>query len=245
MKFYKLVQDNQIIGVVNSGNFFKFSPITNCFLRSNESEGEYISYNGNLYRSTWMLPSAEPKEHIEVLVLEISQEEYEIYASAIENNEAIIEEQTNNEEAEEEIYIDPIDQYSINFIRTSKIKEMSRICNQTIENGFDIEIQGETHHFSLTVQDQLNLITLSSMATQGVQQIPYHADGELCKFYTAAEINTIVNQATIFKTYHTTYYNALKAYINSLETIEEIGAITYGIELPEEFQTDVLRAITQ
>jgi hypothetical protein len=30
---------------------------------------------------------------------------------------------------------------------------MSRICNQIIEKGFDIEIQGETHHFSLTVQD--------------------------------------------------------------------------------------------
>ena len=122
---------------------------------------------------------------------------------------------------------------------------MSYECNKTIENGFDVELQEEIHHFSLTVQDQLNLITLSTMAAQGIEQIPYHADGELCKFYTPAEINAIVNQATIWKTYHTTYFNALKAYINSLQTIEEIGAITYGIELPEEFKTDVLRALEQ
>jgi hypothetical protein len=45
----------------------------------------------------------------------------------------------------------------------------------------------------------------------------------------------IVAAATQFKMYHTTYYNALKAYINSLNNIEEIAAITYGIELPQAF----------
>jgi len=122
---------------------------------------------------------------------------------------------------------------------------MSYTCNKIIERGFDIELQGETHHFSLTVQDQLNLITLSSMAAQGIQQIPYHADGELCKFYSPEEINAIVNTATMFKTYHTTYYNGLKAYINSLDNIEDISEITYGIDLPEEYQTDVWKEINQ
>jgi len=111
---------------------------------------------------------------------------------------------------------------------------MSRACNKTIENGFDIEIEGEVHHFSLDTQDQLNLITLSAL-TDTEEIIPYHADGEICKFYTAAEMKQIIAAATRFKIYQTTYYNALKAYINSLETIEEIGAITYGIEIPEEF----------
>jgi len=40
---------------------------------------------------------------------------------------------------------------------------MSRACRQTIEAGFDLIIRGETKHFSLTTQDQLNLMSISSM----------------------------------------------------------------------------------
>jgi len=76
-------------------------------------------------------------------------------------------------------------------MKESKINEMSRICRQTIEAGFDLELRGETRHFSLSTQDQLNLISLSTMAqTQSI--IPYHADGEECEFYTADEINIII-----------------------------------------------------
>lgn len=57
---------------------------------------------------------------------------------------------------------------------------------------------GETHHFSLTTQDQLNLITLSAMVSQGAEQVPYHADGELCKFYSVSDMLAIINQATNF-----------------------------------------------
>jgi hypothetical protein len=73
--------------------------------------------------------------------------------------------------------------------------------------------------------------------------IPYHADGEECDFYTVEEINEIIDTANAFKIYHTTYYNALKGYINSLETIEDIAAVTYGMEIPEEYQTNVLKAL--
>ena len=243
MKYFKLIDGGLIIGVVKSNNFMHYNTLTDNYARANEQIGEYVSYNGKFYRDEWMQPFIHQAQYQEIAIIEIGENEYNLLAEAFKTEETIAyakeTEVINNEPDQIE------DTTSIDFIRTSKIKEMSYICNQVIEHGFDVEIQEETHHFSLTVQDQLNLITLSSMAAQGVQQIPYHADGELCKFYTAAEINIIVNQATMFKTYHTTYYNALKAYINSLETIEEIGAITYGVELPEEFQTDVLRAITQ
>jgi len=83
------------------------------------------------------------------------------------------------------------------------------------------------------------------MAANGMESIPYHADGEICRFYTAEEITTILAQATAFKIYHTTYYNALKNYINSLDSIEDIAAITYGVELPEEYQSEVLKSLQQ
>lgn len=242
MSYYKIIQNSQIIGVSTSNFCFRFEPQHSMLKRAALEMAEYIECSKTLYHAFWMQSiktNIYPYQNADIL--EIDQAEYDILAPATENAPVPIE----NEE--EEIVIpepvNPVDEITLEYVRAAKISEMSRICNRTIENGFDLEIEGEVHHFSLTVQDQLNLITLSSMAAQGATQIPYHADGELCKFYSAAEINMIVNQATIWKTYHTTYYNALKAYINSLETIEEIGAITYGTELPEEYQTDVLKEL--
>jgi len=53
----------------------------------------------------------------------------------------------------------------------------------------------------------------------------------------------VIAEATKWKTYHTTYYNALKNYVNSLDDVHQITEIQYGIELPEEYQSDVLKAL--
>ena len=49
--------------------------------------------------------------------------------------------------------------------------------------------------------------------------------------------------ATQFKTYQVSYFNALKAYIESMTDIETIGAVVYGIEIPAEHQSDVLKVL--
>ena len=79
--------------------------------------------------------------------------------------------------------------------------------------------------------------------TQTQSLIPYHADGEECEFYTIEEINQIISEATTFKNYHLSYYNSLKAYINTLDTIEAIAAITYGTPVPNEYKSDVLKVL--
>jgi hypothetical protein len=76
----------------------------------------------------------------------------------------------------------------LEFIRSSKLNEMSHTCRTTIESGIDLEIRGEIKHFSLTTQDQLNLMSAQTMAQTQIL-IPYHADGEETDFYTNEEIN--------------------------------------------------------
>jgi hypothetical protein len=84
------------------------------------------------------------------------------------------------------------------------------------------------------------------MALRDVEDVtPYHADGEQTKFYSASDIHAIIDMASKHKTYHTTYYNSLKAYINSLSTIEEIAAITYGISIPDEYKTELFQYLDQ
>ena len=219
MEYFKILRDNVIIGATSSNQFMKYAAASNCFVRCVKERAQYIAYQNKLYRDSWMAPLS-----LEALITE---------------DEIVI------EEPEEPVIIpdEEEDNPTLDFVRSSKIKEMSYTCNKTIENGFDIEMGDGTHHFSLTSQDQLNLINISSMIAQGVKQFAYHADNELSTFYSAEEMTVIINEANAWKTYQLAYFNALKAYINSLETIEEIGAITYGVEIPEEFKTEVLKVL--
>lgn len=127
-------------------------------------------------------------------------------------------------------------------IRAAKIRDMSSACNAAIVGGVDVELsEGGTCHFSLTDEDQINLYTIKAMADAGVERIPYHADGAMCRYYSAADALAIAEAATRWKLYHQSYFNSLKKYVLSLNTAEEIAAISYGVAIPEEFQSDVLR----
>ena len=240
MKYYKIILDNSFIGVVYSGNFIKETTTNHRLIYVDESRGQFVDCNGILYRDYWMLPIIDTQyEYTNANIIEISEEEYNTIKEAIDKHEEVI---IDDDEEEEPIPIIPPEDPDITteFIREAKLKEMSNECKKSIENGFNIILSdGETHHFSLTTQDQLNL-----MALQNVKDVtPYHADGEQTKFYSASDIHAIIDMASKHKTYHTTYYNSLKTYINSLSTMEEIAAITYGVSIPEEYKTDVLKFI--
>ena len=249
MRYYKLIKNNNIIGVITSNDFIVYSPITDCYLSATDLTGEYAVYKNKLYRSSWMQPIKQESQYEEVLIITITEEEYNSFIEALKVQDEIDNINTQEEEEEKAIeaviaqmQIDPIDQLSIDFIRSSKLLQMSQACHHTIEEGFDLEIRGENHHFSLTIQDQLNLMSLNSI-TKINSLIPYHADGEETTFYTAEEINQIITAAADYKNYQTAYYNSLKTYINTLDTIEAIAAITYGTPIPDEYKSEVLKAL--
>lgn len=246
MKYYKMIKVQEFLGVITSENFRKYNPVSGLILFSNENEGEYVRYENRFYRDYWMQPiEYDIFEFENVSIIEITEEEYnELHVIMLEHNEIPVQYIITELPPLVSKIPDIEEGVTVEYIKDLKINNMSAQCRQIIENGFDIILSdNESHHFSLDTQDQLNLITLSALAD--IQElIPYHADGELCKFYTAEEIKQIVSGATQFKMYHTTYYNALKNYINSLNTTKEIAAVTYGMELPEAFQSDVLKAIS-
>jgi hypothetical protein len=119
-----------------------------------------------------------------------------------------------------------------------KIIEMSAICQTTITNGIDYN--GE--HYRLNTTDQINLTSLYSLAQLG-QSVPYHADGQVCRIYTPEEMVGLAQAGTQWIIYHTTYFNLLKHQILEMSTIEEVEAVTYGMELKPEYQS-TLNAIT-
>lgn len=243
MKYYKIMDGSTFIGAINSNDFLIKNPYSGWLLTSNENLGQLVDYKGQLYRDYWMQPISDGDEQfLLVTIKEIDQEEYNSLIEAI-NNHQPIEDNDEDEPIEDDTPPPPEEPDELlEYVREGKINEMSRACRATIEAGFDLELHGEIHHFSLTTQDQLNLMSLSAMA-QTQSLVPYHADGEAQTFYTSDEINLLMQTATELKIYNITYYNALKAYINTLETIEEIAAITYGTEIPEDYKTDVLKIL--
>ena len=131
-------------------------------------------------------------------------------------------------------------------VKESKVKEMNAVQQQTIQLGIDVTLtDGATEHFSLTDHDQTSLMGLQSQVAAGVEQIPWHTsdESEHCKFYSNADMALITAAAMEYVTWHVTYFRDLRIYIRALDNIDDVKAITYGIEIPQEYQSEPLKAM--
>ena len=128
--------------------------------------------------------------------------------------------------------------------RAAKTAAMSAACNAAITAGMDVTTTQGTEHFSLQETDQINLTAAVTAVQQGAAGYPYHADGELCRMFTAAEIGAVGEASIAHKLYHTTYCNHLFAWIRRASAAELAG-ITYGAELPEDLAASMQALLAQ
>ena len=125
-------------------------------------------------------------------------------------------------------------------IRADKLVELSAACNAAITAGMDVETTQGTEHFSLQETDQINLTTALSAVQSGASGYPYHADGQLCRLFTSAEIQAIAAASVKHKLYHTTLCNHLLTWARRAATKEELSGITYSADgLPEDLATNM------
>ncbi len=242
MTYYKLIKDGELIGVGSTYDLRRFQMKHSILVTSDEAFAQYIQINDKLYRDDWFCPPNGDLSFEKATIIVIDKPEYDALFDAFQTGAVLLNLEQDTEVEAPEILPDPDVEITVDFVKKAKIAEMSNDCNRMITSGFDVVLSdNESHHFSLTIQDQLNLITLSSLAASGETVIPYHADGELCRGYSVEDINLIVTAATEFKTYHVTYFNSLKAYIEKLSDISQINQIEYGSDIPAEYQSEVLR----
>ena len=137
-------------------------------------------------------------------------------------------------------YVEPLES-----VKQRKVDEMNQVQQNVIESGVDITLtDGTTEHFTLTEHDQTSLLGLSTQVALGIEQIPWHTSDhdEHCKYYSNADMAIITTKAMAFVTYHVTYFRDLRIYINKgLDTKEEVEAVEYGIQIPDEYKSDVLK----
>jgi hypothetical protein len=131
-------------------------------------------------------------------------------------------------------------------IQEAKITEMNTMQQELIQAGVDVTLtDGTVEHFTLTDHDQTSLMGLQSKVLAGEEQIPWHTSDETehCKFYSNADMAMITEAAMAFVTWHVTYYRDLRIYIRSLTNVEDVEAVTYGKDIPEEFRSEPLKSM--
>ena len=127
--------------------------------------------------------------------------------------------------------------------KAGKRAEVSAACEQIIYKGVNVTLaNGSTEHFSLTEHDQLNLFGKQAQLAMGAEQLEYHADGQPCRYYSAEDMQAIIQAAMFHVSYHTTYCNALNMWIAGCQDPEEVQEIFYGADVPEEYRSEVLNA---
>lgn len=248
LEWFKVIKDGEFIGAVTEQSFARYSPKSGRIHICKAIDGQYIVVDGKYYRDEWMLP-LDPNSYAEwepATVVSISEKEYNVLVN-VPAGEPIVIEKLMNTEPEDIIEKQPKEEEvaTVEYVRSRKLKQLSAECKQMIENGFDLVLSdGVSHHFSLTVQDQLNLLDLQRALNEG-NDLVYHADGELTQFYGEEDAQDILTGATKWKQYNMTLYNSFKNWINNIEDISVIDAIDYDSEIPEQYCTVVLQTLTE
>ena len=131
-------------------------------------------------------------------------------------------------------------------LKEMKISEMNSEQQKVIRDGIDVKLSsGLMEHFTLTEHDQTSLMGLQTKVLAGEENIPWHTSDETehCKFYSNADMALITESALAHVAYHVTLFRDLRIYIRSMETKEEVKAVTYNTVIPEEYRSEPLKAM--
>lgn len=205
---YKVIHNNEIIDVVESPQFIKILPTGHVTFTNKSCANGLEGSNGNIY-------SFEPigaKDVKVVSIKKITSEEFSRLQSLLNSKAKVI-----------------ADTAYLASCRQTVISNLSRVCQQKIVEGFNINLSdGKSYHFDLTAEDQLNLLNIENQLYAGAQNILYHAAGIPCKMFNRIDLFRIIKAFRDHVLYHTTYFNVAKQYINTLTDSTKIEQFTYG-----------------
>lgn len=211
MKYYKIIKNKEFIGVGTTLNLRRFQKKHQIMLICNETQVQYIQLGDVLYRANWMWPEVTDSVKYEIAdVIRIEKDEYDLLFHAVETNEEITIEEEPVVEIEHVILEEP----TVDYVRASKISELKCDCNKAITKGVDIKLSdGETRHFSMSLEDQINLLTMAYLADESV--------------YSTEDMKIIITETNAFKNRHIARFKQLESHVNSLNTIQEISVVNY------------------
>lgn len=85
--------------------------------------------------------------------------------------------------------------------------------------------------------------TPEQMAVVNAMNKAETARHRLLEYFGNADMARITTTAMSHVTWHVTYFRDLRIYIRSLEDKEEVEKVTYGMDIPVEYQSEPLKAM--
>ena len=216
--FYKVFYKSNIIDVLDRLDYVTYLKDIDRFIITDKSNACGIVASNR--KSFYHLPDLKyPSGDVELLtvtLIEISESEYDTLRTKLFSDTA-----TND-----------VLRTTLDILKETKIKEMSEICHQMIVDGIIVPLSDEhTHHFELTLEDQINLLEIKNQLDNGQDQFIYHETGKSCCSYSRDDMYSIINTYLSHKQYHLTRFNSLRAHILSLETIEDVSKVNYNMNI--------------
>ena len=227
---YKLISNNLIVDVVDNPIFARYSDDLHKMVPSNIATADAIlGSDKKTYYALQGKPTPAGKSHWKpVSLVKITETEYKSLRDALSSYGILV----NNMKVTEKV-------------RLAKIADMKDKCSEAIISGVTVECNGGVPcHFSLTIEDQLNLADISRRISEGAPFLMYHSDGDACRLFSNEEMSKILEAVSTHRNFHTTYFNLLKYCINNMTDIEKISAIRYGdsllsLDIPQSVKTFV------
>lgn len=219
---YKIVQNNKIIDVV------KYPQFINFLASGHIAMTDKTSANGILGSDNKTVYSFESRAgYSTVAIVEITSKEFERLQGLLNSDQEVC-----------------ADEHVLASARQNKIKSLSSQCKAKIGAGFAIGLSdGESYGFKLTAEDQLNLMSIEGQLNAGAETVIYHATNQPCKVFSRDDMLKVIKAFRSHVTYHTTYFNVAKQYINSLTDLEKINNFNYGTDVSAALDDKVIKQI--
>lgn len=222
---YKIIVDDKVVGLTRNPKFVRFLPTGHIALTDISSAHGFVGDDRTIYSFTQI-----PGKNYTVasLIRLYSETEFNRLNGLLNSG--------NTPYADES---------ALTKARREKLASLSNICKNKIVAGFSIELSDGKQSFKLTTEDQLNLIQIENQLSCGESYFVYHATNQPCKLFTREDMTKVVRAFRKHVLYHTTYYNAVKQYINSLTDLEKINLFSYGDDVSDTIEDIVLRQIVK
>jgi hypothetical protein len=219
---YKIIQNNKVIDVV------KYPQFINFLASGHIAMTDKTSANGIVGSDNETAYSFQPRLGYQtVSIEEITVKEFERLQSLLNSNQEVC-----------------VNEAALAQIRRGKINQLSNQCKACINSGFSITLSdSESYNFKLTAEDQLNLISIEGQLNAGAETVIYHATNQPCKVFSRDDMLKVIKAFRRHVTYHTTYFNAAKQYINSLTDVEKIEKFSYGADVLVAVKDRVIKQI--
>lgn len=212
---YKVIYDNIVIDVIKTVKYARYltkskhTVITdktsaNCIIGSNNKDRYHLKG----------VPYPKGSNFKSVSLIEIDENEYNQLISELSSKK------------------DSITESGLRKLKNKKIEEMSDICHKTIINGINVVLEdNRSHHFELSIEDQINLLEIKYLIDKGDSTFIYHETDCLSKEYSVNDMQKIIDESFSFKQKNLIHFNKLKNYINNLSNINDVTNVTYDINI--------------